>query len=171
VLEIEHVFNQDSLIGVVPARRGPDRAVPSRAISPLGDDDTIRELLSTTRTWAVVGCSPSPYRDSHRIAALLLDRGNDVLPVNPRATEVLGRPCHPSLTGLPGGARVDVVDIFRRADAAGVHVDEAIAIGAEAVWMQLGVIDEAAAERAREAGLAVVMDRCPAIEVRRLGLR
>jgi predicted CoA-binding protein len=91
--------------------------------------------------------------------------------VNPRAAgePIHGEPCRASLTEL--GERVDVVDIFRRADAAGAHVDEAIAIGARAVWMQLGVIDEAAAERARAAGLDVVMDRCPAIEVRRLGLR
>jgi predicted CoA-binding protein len=136
----------------------------------LNDTDTIRALLSAPRTWAVVGCSPSPRRDSHRIAALLQARGNDVIPVNPAADEVLGRPCHPSLADLPPGTRVDVVDIFRRSEAAGAHVDEAIEIGARAVWMQLGVIDEAAAERARAAGLDVVMDRCPAIEVRRLGL-
>jgi predicted CoA-binding protein len=116
-----------------------------------------------------VGCSPRPYRDSHRIAALLQARGNEVIPVNPQAREILGRPSYPSLTELPEGTQVDVVDIFRRSDAAGAHVDEAIAIGARAVWMQLGVIDEPAAERARAAGLDVVMDRCPAIEVRRLG--
>jgi len=120
----------------------------------------------------VVGCSPRPRRDSHRIAALLQQRGNRVLPVNPQACpgEILGETCHPGLSALPAGTAVDVVDIFRRADAAGEHVDEAIAIGADAVWMQLGVVDRAAAERALEAGLDVVMDRCPAIEVRRLGL-
>jgi uncharacterized protein len=135
-------------------------------------DDAIRELLGAPRTWAVVGCSPSPHRDSHRIAGLLKRRGNRILPVNPTCTgePILGEPCHPSLHDLPAGTTVDVVDIFRRADAAGAHVDEAIAIGARAVWMQLGVIDEAAAERARAAGLTVVMDRCPAIEIRRLGL-
>jgi predicted CoA-binding protein len=150
--------------------RIPAQALASRPISPAGLDDTIRTLLGSPRVWAVVGCSPSPYRDSHNIAALLLRRGNDVIPVNPGADEVLGRPCHPGLTELPEGTQVDVVDIFRRADAAGAHVDEAIAIGAKAVWMQLGVIDEAAAERARAAGLDVVMDRCPAIEIRRLAL-
>jgi uncharacterized protein len=118
----------------------------------------------------VVGCSPSPYRDSHRIAALLRTRGNRIVPVNPQAAgaEIHGERCVASLDAV--GERVDVVDIFRRADAAGAHVDEAIAIGARAVWMQLGVIDHAAADRARAAGLEVVMDRCPAIEVRRLGL-
>jgi predicted CoA-binding protein len=90
------------------------------------------------------------------------------VPVNPAAgcDEILGEPCHPSLTALPEG--VDVVDIFRRADAAGAHVDEAIEIGAKVVWMQLGVIDEQAAARARAAGLRVVMDRCPAIELPKL---
>ena len=119
-----------------------------------------------------MGCSPRPHRDSHRIAGLLQGRGNRIVPVNPAAAgeEVLGERCEAALTGLPDGTDVDVVDIFRRADAAGAHVDEAIAIGARAVWMQLGVVDEAAAERARAAGLTVVMDRCPAIEIRRLGL-
>jgi predicted CoA-binding protein len=118
-----------------------------------------------------VGCSPSPHRDSHRIAGLLKGRGNRIIPVNPTAAgdDILGERCQASLTDLPAGS-VDVVDVFRRSDAAGAHVDEAIAIGARAVWMQLGVIDEDAAERARAAGLAVVMDRCPAIEIRRLGL-
>ena len=133
-------------------------------------DDTIRSLLTARLTWAVVGCSPSPHRDSHRIADLLRRRGNRIVPVNPHAAgeEILGERCVASVTELGDG--VDVVDIFRRADKAGAHVDEAIAIGARAVWMQLGVIDEDAAERARAAGLDVIMDRCPAIEVRRLGL-
>jgi predicted CoA-binding protein len=133
--------------------------------APTADDD-IRSLLESPRTWAVVGCSPDARRDSHRIARLLLERGNRVIPVNPAADEVLGRRCYPSLRDVPD--TIDVVDIFRRADQAGRHVDEAIEIGAPAVWMQLGVIDEAAAQRARGAGLTVVMDRCPAIELRRL---
>ena len=92
--------------------------------------------------------------------------------MNPSAAgaEILGERCEPSLIELPEDAGVEVVDIFRRSEAAGAHVDEAIAIGARAVWMQLGVIDEAAAQRARATGLEVVMDRCPAIEIRRLGL-
>jgi predicted CoA-binding protein len=132
-------------------------------------DDAIRWCLAEPRTWAVVGCSPSPYRDSHGIAALLLERGHEVIPVNPEAGEVLGRRCYPSLYDVPGP--VDVVDVFRRSDAAGPHVDEAIAIGAKAVWLQLGVIDHSAAERAASAGLHVVMDRCPRIEYPRLAAR
>jgi predicted CoA-binding protein len=129
--------------------------------------DDVRALLTETRTWAVVGCSPDPGRDSHRIAALLQREGFRVFPINPYVTgEVLGERCYASLRELP--EPVDVVDIFRRADQAGVHVDEAVAIGAHGVWMQLGVVDEAAAARARDAGLRVVMDRCPAIELPKL---
>jgi predicted CoA-binding protein len=129
--------------------------------------DEIRALLTETTTWAVVGCSPDPARDSHRIAALLKREGFTVIPINPHAgSELLGERCYPSLRDVP--EPVDVVDIFRRADEAGAHVDEAIAIGATGVWMQLGVIDEAAAARARAAGLRVVMDRCPAIELPRV---
>ena len=131
-------------------------------------DDDVREILTTTRVWAVVGCSPSPSRDSHRIAALLQRTGYRVIPVNPVADEILGERCYPDLGSIPPEEGVEVVDIFRRSSAAGAHVDEAIAIGARAVWMQLGVVDTAAAERARAAGLRVVMDRCPAIELPRL---
>ena len=125
-------------------------------------------LLQEYETWAVVGCSPDPRRDSHRIAGLLRSRGKRMIPINPAAGEIHGERAYPSLHELPDGVRVDVVDIFRRSEEAGVHVDEAIAIGARAVWMQLGVVDRAAAARAVEAGLLVVMDRCPAIEWRRL---
>jgi predicted CoA-binding protein len=129
--------------------------------------DDVRALLTETRTWAVVGCSPDPHRDSHSVAALLQREGFRVIPVNPNVEgELLGERCYPSLREIE--EPVDVVDIFRRADQAGTHVDEAIAIGAKGVWMQLGVIDAAAAERARAAGLRVVMDRCPAIELPRL---
>ena len=128
-----------------------------------GMEEDILYALHETRTWAVVGCSPDPSRDSHRIAALLQQRGYRVIPVNPAASEILGERCFSSVHEI--GEPVDVVDVFRRSEEAGAHVDEAIAIGAKAVWMQLGVIDEAAAERARAAGLRVVMDRCPAIEL------
>jgi predicted CoA-binding protein len=130
--------------------------------------EAIRTVLEECATWAVVGCSPDPRRDSHHIAALLQRRGKHVIPINPHAREILGERAYPSLRDLPAGTHVDVVDIFRRPDEAGVHVDEAIAIGARAVWMQLGVIDHVAAARALEAGLLVVMDRCPAIEWPRL---
>jgi predicted CoA-binding protein len=129
-------------------------------------DEDIRFALEQTQTWAVVGCSPDPYRDSNRIAALLQSRGFRVIPVNPNADEILGERCVGSVHDIE--EPVDVVDIFRRSSEAGAHVDEAIAIGAKAVWLQLGVIDPAAAERARAAGLRVVMDRCPAIELPRL---
>jgi len=127
-------------------------------------DDDIRTLLTGTRTWAVVGCSPDPSRDSHRIAALLQRSGFRVIPVNPHAgPELLGERCHARVGDIE--EPVDVVDVFRRSDQAGAHVDEAIALGVAGVWLQLGVIDEAAAARARAAGLRVVMDRCPAIEL------
>jgi uncharacterized protein len=131
-------------------------------------DDDVREILTTTRVWAVVGCSPDPGRDSHRIAALLQRRGYRVIPVNPAVDEVLGERCYPSLRDVPEDEGVEVVDLFRRSSEVAPHVEEAIEIGARAVWMQLGVIDRVAASRAREAGLRVVMDRCPAIELPRL---
>ena len=129
-------------------------------------DDVIRRVLTDYKTWAVVGCSPDPFRDSHRIAALLQARGYRVIPVNPAIDEVLGERAYASVHDI--GEPVDVVDVFRRSDQAGRHVDEAIQIGAKAVWLQLGVIDVAAAERAKGAGLDVVMDRCPAIELPKL---
>ena len=129
-------------------------------------DEDIRYALEQTKTWAVVGCSPDSGRDSHRIAALLQRRGFRVIPVNPAATEILGERCFASVHEI--GEPVDVVDVFRRSSEAGAHVDEAIEIGAKVVWMQLGVIDERAAARAREAGLRVVMNRCPAIELPKL---
>jgi predicted CoA-binding protein len=128
--------------------------------------DVIRTVLTTTQTWAVVGCSPDPSRDSNRIARLLQARGYRVIPVNPAAEELLGERCYPDVAAIP--EPVDVVDVFRRSAQAGAHVDEAIAAGAKAVWLQLGVVDAAAAARAEAAGLLVVMDRCPAIELPRL---
>lgn len=131
-------------------------------------EETIRSVLTDTTTWAIVGCSPEPARDSHRVAAFLQERGFRVIPVNPEADEILGERCYPSLADIPAEAGVEVVDIFRRSELAGDHVDEAIAVGAKAVWLQLGVIDGAAAARANAAGLDVVMDRCPAIELPRI---
>jgi len=137
---------------------------------------TIDRILRETHTWAVVGCSSNPMRPSHGVSRNLIRHGYEVIPVNPRETEVHGLTCHRDLATAAAAARaagrpIQVVDIFRRSAEAGIHVDEAIAIGATAVWLQLDVIDEAAAERAEAAGLLVVMDRCPAIELPRLGLR
>src|SRR5918998_1633452 len=131
-------------------------------------EPTVEQVLTTTKVWAVVGCSPDPWRDSHSVAAALQRWGYRVIPVNPAIDEVLGERCYPSLADIPASEGVEVVDVFRRSEAAGAHVDEAIAIGATAVWLQLGVIDPQAAARARAAGLRVVMDRCPAIELPRL---
>ena len=121
-------------------------------------EDRSSHVLTAYDRWAVVGWSPDPSRDSHRIAAFLERIGKRVWRVNPNAPEA----AYPDLRSI--GEPVEVVDVFRRSELAGAHVDEAIEIGARAVWLQLGVIDEAAAERARAAGLDVVMDRCPAIE-------
>src|SRR3954451_21498811 len=146
-------------------------------------DDDVEAILTGTRTWAVVGCSPDPGRDSHRIAALLQERGFRVIPVNPAEEEILGERWYPSVTAIPRDLGVEGVDVFRRSDAAGRHVDEAISSGAVGVWLQVGGIDQAgaglppadtaqpAADRASAAGLKVVMDRCPAIEFRRLAVR
>ena len=132
--------------------------------------DEIRHVLLDLDTWAVVGCSPDPRRDSHGVARFLMARGKTVIPVNPAETEIFSLPCYPDLASAAAATvgGIDVVDVFRRSDEAGRHVDEAIEIGAEAVWMQLGVIDEEAAERARAAGLTVVMNRCPKIEFPRI---
>jgi predicted CoA-binding protein len=133
----------------------------------------VETLLLETSSWAVVGCSPNPARDSHEIAGLLQSWGKRVIPVNATCVgeQILGERCYASLGDIPDDVQIDVVDIFRRADRAGVHVDEAIARGVRGVWLQLGVIDDAAATRAGDAGLLVVMDRCPAIEMPRLRAR
>jgi len=99
---------------------------------------------------------------------MLQSHGYRVIPVNPFVEELLGERCYPTISAIPAEEGVEVVDIFRRADKAGAHVDEAIAAGVRAVWLQLGVVDEPAAQRALDAGLEVVMDRCPAIELPRV---
>jgi uncharacterized protein len=132
-------------------------------------DDHLRDILTSVKTIAVVGWSPKSDRPSHSVAAFLKRRGYRVIPVNPgQAGQVaLGEEVRATLADA---GPVDLVDIFRRSEEAGAVVDEAIAAGAKVVWMQLGVIDEAAAAQARAAGLKVVMNRCPAIEIPRLGL-
>lgn len=134
---------------------------------PADVDGAVDWILDRCRVFAVVGASPRSHRPSHGVMRTLQQHGYETVPVNPRCDEVLGRRSWPDLAAVPDHLGIEVVDIFRRSELAGAHVDEAIAVGARAVWLQLGVIDEAAAERARQAGLAVVMDRCPAIELRR----
>lgn len=119
-------------------------------------------ILEKYKRIAMVGLSSNEFRPSHFAAKYLLAEGFQVIPVNPREKEILGQVCYPSVTAIPGG--VEVVDIFREAAAVPALVDEAIAIGAKVVWMQLGVINEEAAEKAVAAGLEVVMDRCMKIE-------
>ena len=137
---------------------------------PLTTDDDIRDLLANARTIALVGASDRPNRPSYGVMATLQKHGYRVIPVNPQITgeHIHGEFVFRDLAQL--GDQIDIVDIFRRSQAAGDAVDEAIAIGAKAVWLQLGVINHEAAERAEAAGLKVVMDRCPAIDIPRLGV-
>jgi predicted CoA-binding protein len=137
---------------------------------PPDSDAQIRRVLEEARVIAVVGASPKPERDSHGVMAFLQSQGYRCIPVNPasREPEILGEKVYPSLADVP--EPIDLVDVFRRSEQAGAVIDEAIAMGAGAVWLQLGVRDEAAAARAEQAGLGVVMDRCPKIEMPRLGI-
>ena len=138
---------------------------------PLTADEDIKALLENARTIALVGASDRPNRPSYGVMETLQSHGYRVIPINPQITgeHVHGEFVFRELAQL--GDKIDIVDIFRRSEAAGEVVDEAIAVGAKAVWMQLGVVNEAAAARAEAAGLKVVMDRCPAIELRRLGVQ
>ena len=132
-------------------------------------DADIRDILTSVKTIAVVGWSPKPDRPSHGVAAYLKRRGYRVIRVNPgqAGQKALGETV---VATLAEAGPVDMVDIFRRSEEAAAVADEAVRLGAKVVWMQLGVEDEAAASRARGAGLQVVMNRCPAIEIPRLGL-
>ena len=137
---------------------------------PLTADQDIRELLENARTIALVGASDRPDRPSYRVMKAMQDHGYRVIPVNPTITgeHIHGEFVFRDLSQL--GDPIDIVDIFRNSRDAAAAVDEAIAVGAKAIWMQLGVINEEAAARAEAAGLKVVMDRCPAIELPRLGV-
>ena len=130
------------------------------------DIPTLRRILKENHVVAMVGLSANWYRPSYFAAKYLLDHGYKVIPVNPQYKEVLGQKCYASLRQIP--EKVDIVDCFRRSEEIMPLADEAIAIGAKVLWLQLGVINEAAAEKARKAGLEVVMDRCMKIEYARL---
>jgi predicted CoA-binding protein len=130
------------------------------------DDATVRALLQRVRRIVVVGLSPKVYRDSHRVARYLLEHGYEVVPVYPREEDILGQKVYRRVRDVPGP--VDLVDVFRRSEGLPEVVDDVLAARAGALWLQLGCIDEAGAERAREAGLAVVMDRCLMVEHARL---
>lgn len=136
----------------------------------INDEGEIRELLSQPRRIAVVGASPNLARASNEVLAFLIRQGHDVIAVNPghAGKTIHGAPVVATLADVEPPA--EIVDIFRNSADAGAAVDEAIVHGAKAVWLQIGVIDQEAARRANDAGLAVVMDRCPKIEIPRLGL-
>jgi hypothetical protein len=122
------------------------------------DPEAIRRVLIGSKTIAVVGCSPKPDRDSHQIAKWLIEKGYDVIPVNPGAAEILGRKCYPDVKSLP--KKPDLVNVFRASDAVPPIAEEAIAAKADCLWLQSGIVHEAAAKKASDAGLYVVQDRC-----------
>lgn len=134
------------------------------------DDAWIGGILQSVRTVAVVGASANPVRASFHVLEFLVRKGFDVVAINPglAGKEIAGRPVYATLADVPHP--IDMVDVFRNSEAAGAAVDEAVAVGAKVVWLQLGVRNDAAAARAEAAGLKVVMNRCPAIEMPRLGL-
>jgi uncharacterized protein len=134
---------------------------------PTVDDAAITEILATAKTIAVVGLSSKRYRASYGVAETLLECGYRIFPVNPNETEVLGKECYARLEDIP--EKIDIVDIFRRSEFVAEIVDAAIRTGARAIWMQEGVEDEASAERARKAGLFVIMDTCIAKELYKRG--
>jgi predicted CoA-binding protein len=133
------------------------------------DDAAIARLLRTSRRIAVVGASSNPARPSHDVFRTLVSAGYDCVPVNPNEAEVLGVPAVATLAEAAAGGPVDIVDVFRRPELTEEIAREAVAIGAKALWLQLGVVNWETARIAAEGGLAVVMDRCTAIELRRLG--
>jgi predicted CoA-binding protein len=137
--------------------------------APWLDEDNIRFMLEKCETWAVVGLSGDPSRTAYRVAAFLQKHGKKIVPVHPEAHQVLGEEGYASLAEIP--FEVDVVDVFRRSEAAGEFADQAVAIGAKAVWFQLGVVDHDAFRRTTEAGVPMVMDTCPVMEWPRLANR
>ena len=133
---------------------------------PIEDDARITSILRSSKTVAVVGASPKPWRDSGSIAQYLIHKGYDVYPVNPAHEQLFGRKCYRDLRAIP--VPLDIVDVFRNPDAVDAVVEEAIAVKAKTVWLQLGVVNEKAAAKAERAGLQVIMDHCIAVEHSRL---
>jgi predicted CoA-binding protein len=154
--------------GFVPLRRG-DCGVMTGNGAPWIDEDDVRFMLEECRTWAVVGLSGDPTRTAYGVARFLQDRGKQIVPVHPQAHHVLGEDGYPSLAEIP--FEVDVVDVFRRSEAAGEFADQAVGVGAKGVWFQLGVVDQEAFRRTTEAGVPMVMDTCPVMEWPRLNSR
>ena len=132
-------------------------------------DDAIRALLESSKVVAMVGASSNPDRPSHGILRLLLAAGFTVIPVNPRETEVLGKRAYATLADVP--EKIDIVDVFRKAEDTPEIADDAVTIGARALWLQLGIASDEAAEKAAGGGLVVVMDRCLGATVREMGIR
>lgn len=134
------------------------------------NDQTIREVLTLTQRIALVGASDRPERPSYGVMKYLLDQGYEVIPVSPKLAgkTLLGQQGYASLADVPG--KIDMVDVFRNSEAAWGVAQEAIAVGAKTLWLQLGVINEQAAVLAQDAGMTVIMDRCPKIEIPRLGI-
>ncbi|MFC1891902.1 CoA-binding protein [Thermodesulfobacteriota bacterium] len=138
----------------------------SLPISTDTSDNELKDILGKTRKIAVVGLSPKEQRDSNRVARYLLEKGYDIIPVNPGQREILGKKCYKSLSDIPG--QIDIVNIFLNPSRVPPVVDQAITSGVEVVWMQLGIVDKKSAEKARNEGIRVVMDRCIKQEYERL---
>ena len=161
------------LDGIEYLRHGYCAAMASTISGSISDPAVIRRVLTTPATWAVVGLSTHPHRTAHGVARWMHEAlGHRIIPVHPLAEEVWGEPGYPELSQIPDGTLVSVVDLFVNSERVGAVVDEAVAnkerLGIEALWLQLGVVDEAAAQRALDAGLDVIMDTCPMIEYPRL---
>jgi predicted CoA-binding protein len=143
---------------LIAKRRAGFSKSPGKAMAEINSDEIISKMLDETKTIAVVGLSSNPMRPSYSVSRYMQSNGYRIIPVNPNETSVLGETAYATLDEVPD--KIDMVDIFRRSEDAGHHVDEAIRLGARSVWLQEEVIDQAAAARALDAGLDVVMDRC-----------
>lgn len=150
----------------------PSMSSFSGAAAFQNEEAVLRKMLTETKTIALVGASPKPERPSHYVMKYLLGKGYDVVPINPglEGKELLGKQVYKSLTSIPKDIPVDMVDIFRNSESVPPIVEEAISIGAKSIWMQVGVVNEKAAELAKDAGMDVVMNTCPKIEIPRLGI-